>query len=124
MNSVQLIGRTTHPPRLDQTAAGTPVTTFRIAVERNQDESDFVSIKTWGRLAETTGKYLARGRRVAIQGRLEHSEWTDEEGRRVSRLIVVADRVAFLDPPAGDASRVGTTEQVGAPVGVVPGDGT
>ena len=77
MNSVQLIGRLTHQPDPGQTPSGTPVTTFRVAIDRGgRDGADFVAIKTWERLAETSAEHLTRGRCVAVQGRLAHEEWT------------------------------------------------
>lgn len=101
MNSVQLIGRLTHDPDPGRTASGAAVTTFRLAVDRpGRNGADFVTIKTWGRLAEATAEHLRRGRRVAVQGRLAHEEWTGSDGRRAERLAVVADRVEFLDIPA------------------------
>ncbi len=103
MNSVQLIGRLTRDPDADHTASGTAVTTFRLAIDRpGRDNSDFVTVKTWQRLAEVTAEHLVRGRRVALQGRLAHEEWIGSDGRRAERLTVVADRVAFLDAPAED----------------------
>lgn len=101
MNSVQLIGRLTRDPEADHTASGTAVTTFRLAIERpGRKGADFVTIKAWERLADATADHLTRGRRVAVQGRLAHEEWTGSDGRRAERLTVVADRVEFLDPPA------------------------
>jgi single-strand DNA-binding protein len=101
MNSVQLIGRLTRDPDADHTASGTAVTTFRLAIERpGRKGADFVTIKAWERLANPTAEHLARGRRVAVQGRLAHEEWVGSDGRRAERLSVVADRVDFLDPPA------------------------
>ena len=101
MNSVQLIGRLTHDPDADHTTSGTAVTTFRLAIDRpGSDAADFLTVKTWERLAETTAEHLTRGRRVAVQGRLAHEEWFASDGRRAERLTVVADRVEFLDAPA------------------------
>jgi single-strand DNA-binding protein len=101
MNSVQLIGRLTHEPDPGHTPSGTPVTTFRLAVDRGgRDGADFVTVKTWERLAEASAEHLTRGRRVAVQGRLAHEEWTGSDGRRAERLTVVANRVEFLDSPA------------------------
>ncbi len=112
MNSVQLIGRLTRDPDADHTTSGTPVTTFRLAIDRPaHNGADFVTIKTWERLAEVTSEHLARGRRVAVQGRLAHEEWIGSDGRRAERLTVVADRVEFLDAPA-DAKRVPGDETV------------
>lgn len=101
MNSVQLIGRLTRDPDADQTAGGTPVTTFRLAIDRlGRNGADFVTVKTWERLAEAAAEHLTRGRRVAVQGRLAHEEWVGSDGHRAERLTVVADRVEFLDAPA------------------------
>ena len=101
MNSVQLIGRLTHDPDADHTTSGTAVTTFRLAIDRpGSNAADFLTVKTWDRLAETTAEHLTRGRRVAVQGRLAQEEWVGSDGRRAERLTVVADRVEFLDAPA------------------------
>lgn len=101
MNSVQLIGRLTRDPEAKHTTGGTAVTTFRLAVDRpGREGADFVTVKTWQRLADVMAEHLTRGRRVAVQGRLAHEEWTGAEGRRAERLTVVADRVEFLDAPA------------------------
>ena len=102
VNNVQLIGRLTHDPDADHTPGGTAVTTFRLAVDRpGRSGADFVTIKTWDRLAQAAADHLTRGRRVAVQGRLTHQEWTGSDGRRAEQLTVVADRVEFLDRPKG-----------------------
>ena len=119
MNSVQLIGRLTHDPDADRTTSGTPVTTFRLAIDRpGSDAADFLTVKTWERLAETTAEHLTRGRRVAVQGRLAHEEWV-ASGRRAERLTVVADRVEFLDPPA-PGSQLTADEAEASTEAVVP----
>lgn len=100
MNSVQLIGRLTRDPQHVRTTTQRDVTTFRFAVDRpGRQEADFITVKTWDRLAQACADHLTRGRRVAVQGRLLHSEWTTETGGRAHRLLVVAEQVEFLDPP-------------------------
>jgi len=99
MNAVQLIGRLTHDPRPVRAGNGSTLATLRLAVPGPKDDAvDYVTVKIWGRSADAALKHLTRGRRVAVQGRLEHQEWTDDEGRRTERLAVVADRVEYLDP--------------------------
>lgn len=98
LNAVQLIGWLTYDPEADQASEGRTVATFRIAVDRvGQDGADFVTVKVWGRLADAVVQHLARGRRVAVQGRLHHDEWTGSDGARRSHLLVVARRVEFLE---------------------------
>ena len=106
MNSVQLIGRLTRDPTSEHTRNGTAVTTFRLAIDRSGREgADFLTVKTWDRLATAAAEHLQRGRRVAVQGRLDHTERIAPDGRRVERITVVADRVEFLDPPRTDHPR-------------------
>lgn len=98
MNSVQLIGRLTHDPRSVFAGKGSLLATMRLAVPGiRDDEVHYVTIKTWGRTAQAALEHLSRGRRVAIQGRLEQHEWSDDSGNRNERLAVVADRVEYLD---------------------------
>lgn len=105
---MQLIGRLTRDPEANHTTSGTAVTTFRLAIDRpGRKGADFVTVKTWERLADVTAEHLVRGRRVAVQGRLAHEEWTASDGRRAERLTVVADHVEFLDPPAADRPATG-----------------
>lgn len=98
MNAVQLIGRLAHDPEADETIDGRSVATIRMAVDRvGRDGADFVTVKAWDRLAEAVVQHLARGRQVAVQGRLHHDAWTGPDGDRRYRLLVVARRVEFLD---------------------------
>lgn len=109
MNTVQLIGRLTSDPDLRATQSGTPVCTLRLAVPRlrGRDGSDrgavFVNVETWGKQATNAAKYLAKGRSVAVTGRVEFQEWTPEgSDTKRSRTYIVADEplgVQFLDSP-------------------------
>jgi single-strand DNA-binding protein len=125
MNHVTLIGRLTSDPTTRSNEI-TQVTSLRLAVQRprgrdGQDRgADFVDIAVFGRQAETCQQYLAKGRKVAIDGHLHHSEWESENGRR-QRLEVIARQVEFLDTPATVSDRDDrSTEPVA--VGVLSGD--
>jgi single-strand DNA-binding protein len=99
MNVVSIIGRLTADP---QSRAGENHESayFRMAVDRRSAEgADFVDVVVFDRLAEVCSEHLAKGRQVAVNGRLRSSEWTTDAGERRSRLQVVADEVAFLDRP-------------------------
>ena len=103
LNLVAIIGRLAADPELHSTGNGTDVTTLRIAVGRmkrqgeQRADADFVDVVVWGEQAKHAGRYLAKGRRVAIKGRLQQRTWTTPEGANRSRLQVVADQVQFLD---------------------------
>lgn len=103
MNSVNLIGRITTSPDTRSTGSGTTVCHLRLAVQRTRGKdgedrgADFIDVVTFGRQAEVCGEYLAKGRRVGIIGRLNHSEWETEDGSRRQKLEVIAENVEFLD---------------------------
>jgi single-strand DNA-binding protein len=103
LNIVAITGRLAADPELHSTGNGTDVTTLRIAVGRMKRQgeqragADFVDVVVWGEQAKHAGRYLAKGRRVAIKGRLQQRTWTTPEGANRSRLQVVADQVQFLD---------------------------
>lgn len=110
MNLVMLIGRLTRNPELRYIPnSGTPVTTFTLAVNREltkekkqemeskgQPTADFINIVVWGKQAENCANYLAKGRLVAIQGRVQSRSWETENGRRYA-TEVVANQVQFLE---------------------------
>jgi single-strand DNA-binding protein len=108
MNKVILIGNLTRDPDARQTPSGVPVTTFSIAVNRpvsNQQgerEADFFNIVTWRKLAETCAKYLAKGRKVGVVGRLQTRSYDDNTGQKRWVTEIIADEVEFLTARSED----------------------
>ena len=114
MNSVVLIGRLTRDPEVRYTP-GTQmaIATFSIAIDRPvragaEKQTDFPRITVFGKQAETCEKYLAKGRMVAINGRIQTGSYQDKDGRTVYTTDVVANRVEFLEwgdrPQGGSAA--------------------
>nr|DAU91824.1 MAG TPA: Single strand binding protein [Caudoviricetes sp.] len=101
MNSVILIGRTTREVELRYTTSQTAVARFSLAVERpvkdGEKKADFPNIIVFGKQAENCEKYLAKGRKVAVQGRLQTGSYEDKDGKRVYTTDVIAERVEFLE---------------------------
>ncbi len=106
LNKVSIIGRLGADPELRYTAAGTPVTTFRVAASRQwrdpngnlHDETEWFHIVAWNRLAEICHQYLSRGARVYIEGRLQTRTWEDAQtGQSRSRVEVVAQDMILLE---------------------------
>lgn len=97
MNIVILTGRLTKKPELEYTAGNTPVTRFSIAVDRNKKDAgaDFVRITVFGKQAESTCRYMDKGRQIAISGRIQTGSY-DKDGRTVYTTDIVADHVEFL----------------------------
>jgi single-strand DNA-binding protein len=97
---ITLTGRLTTDPELRSTTNGS-VASLRLAIQRPRKDgedqgADYVDITVFGRQADTVAQYLAKGRKVAIEGRLHHSEWDSDNGRR-QKLEVIARNVEFLD---------------------------
>ncbi len=108
MNSINLIGRLTRDPERRGEGENGAVVVLRLAVPRRRSGEDagalFVNVVCFGRQAAVAEEYLYKGRRVAVEGRLEHWEWTSPDGETRSRHEVVAERVQFLDArPAAQA---------------------
>jgi single-strand DNA-binding protein len=104
MNSINLVGRLTRDPQLRETKGDTKVAGMRLAIPRRPKNGEepapvYVDVTAFGKLAESCAEYLGRGRRIAVSGRLEYSEWTGDNGGKHSKHEVVADQVDFLDSP-------------------------
>ena len=106
MNNINVIGRLTRDPDLDQTPSGTAVCRIRLAVpRRSKDGKDqgavFVTVIVYGGPASASAGHLTKGRQIGVSGRLEHREWTGPDGSRHSVHEVVADHLDFLGPLNG-----------------------
>lgn len=102
INQVILMGRLTRDPEQRSTTTGKTIASFSIAVDRGgqEDAADFFNVTAWEKLGELVMQYLAKGRRVLVQGRLRQDTWDDKEtGKKQSRIEVVATDVTFLDGP-------------------------
>lgn len=102
MNSVQLIGRLTRDPEVRYTSGQMAVATFTVAIDRptraGEDRvTDFPRVTVFGRQAENCEKYLAKGRRVAVEGRIQTGSYKNKDGNTVYTTDVVANRVEFID---------------------------
>jgi single-strand DNA-binding protein len=104
LNRVTLIGNLGANPEVRATPNGVPVANFNIATSEawkdakgaKQERTDWHRIVAWGKLAELCGKYLAKGRLVYIEGRMQTREWQDREGVKRYTTEVQAQRVTFL----------------------------
>ena len=102
LNKVFLIGNLTRDVELKYIPSGSAVATLNMAVNREwmkdgekKSEVCFVKVVVWGKQAEACNQYLAKGRPVMIEGRLQFRQW-EHEGQKRSTLEVVAERVQFL----------------------------
>ena len=102
MNNVVLVGRLTDDPKLVTTDNGKKITTVNIAVSRNYKnsegiyETDFIRCVLWNAVACNTSEYCHVGDVVGIKGRLQTSNYTDDDGEKHFITEVIAERVTFL----------------------------
>ena len=102
MNQVIFIGNLTRDPEMKYTQSGLAITRFTLALNRpkkdGQDQgADFINIVTFGKLAENCANYLAKGRKTAVNGRLNTGSYEDKDGKRVFTTDVVSNSVEFLE---------------------------
>lgn len=110
LNQILLIGRAGTDPEMRYTPSGTPVTNFRLAVSNNRrdqngewiEDTEWFTVTAWERQAESVNQYLAKGRRVFVDGRLSTRQYTSNSGEARTSLEVRAFRVVFLDSPGGE----------------------
>ena len=98
MNNWIGIGRLTRDPEVRETKDGLLVATFNIAIDRPGDkgETDFPRITCFGKTAENVGKYMKKGRQVAVQGYVATGSYVNQNGEKVYTTGVTANRVEFL----------------------------
>ena len=110
INRVILTGNLTRDPDIRRTQGGMTIMTLGVAVNdrrKNQqtgeweDQANFVDCTMFGNRADAVSKYLAKGKKVAIDGKLRYSSWTDKGGNKRSKLEVVVDDLELLSPMEG-----------------------
>ena len=100
LNRVTLTARLTRDPELRALPSGTSVCELRLAVNGmgRKAEVGFINVTVYGAPGEACAKYLSKGVKVGVDGRIEYGEWEAEDGSRRHEHRIVADRVEFLTP--------------------------
>lgn len=105
VNKAILIGRLGKDPEVKYTPSGTAIANFTIATSENykdkegqkQERTEWHRIVVFGKLAEISGEYLAKGKQVYIEGRIQTRSWDDKDGNKRYMTEIVANTVQFLD---------------------------
>ncbi len=117
LNKAMLIGRLGQDPELKYTQTGIAVVSFSVATglkwkdqEGNlQERTEWHNVKAWRGLAETCSNYLKKGSRVYIEGRLETSNWEDENKKKHYKTEIVIDDLIMLDSKGDGSSSKGSS---------------
>ena len=106
MNHITLIGRLAKDPELKYSQSGKAYCRFTLAVARefNREETDFLDCVAWNKTAETIAEWLNKGRRIAIQGRLETGGY-EKDGKNIKTHNIVVDRFEFVDSDRSETSK-------------------
>ncbi len=105
LNKVMLIGNLGRDPEVRNTPSGQAVATFSLATNRRwrdrdgnrQEQTEWHNIVCWGRQAEIAGQYLAKGRQIFVEGRLQTRSWEDKQsGEKKYRTEIVCDNFQML----------------------------
>lgn len=112
VNKVILVGRLGADPEVKSVSSGTQVARLSLATSENwtdregqkQERTEWHRVVVWGKLAELCGKYLAKGRQVYVEGRLQTRSWEDAQGQKKYSTEIVANTVQFLGSTQGAQS--------------------
>ena len=128
INRVNITGNLTRDPELRATAGGTQVLSFGVAVNdrrRNaqtgewEDYPNFVDCTMFGTRAEAVGRYISKGSKVAIEGKLRYSSW-ERDGQRRSKLEVIVDDIEFMNARPASSPSASPAAGGGEPQYTVP----
>jgi len=120
INRVVLVGRLTRDPELRALPSGASVCSLRVACNSSrrdldgnyQERPNFFDVSVYGASAESVSRYMRKGSRVGVDGRLEWREWETADQQKRQAVSVVGDAIQFLDGP-GDRSHAGPEDEDG-----------
>ncbi len=121
LNRVFLMGNLTRDPELRYAPSGSAVTNMTLAVNNTytdksgekKEDTLFIRVAVFGKQAESSAEYLAKGNPVFVEGRLKMNEWTTEQGEKRSTIEVVARNVQFLSRGGSGQAPENQAEQEG-----------
>lgn len=127
VNKVILVGRLGADPEVRYTNTGTPVANFNVATSTNftdksgerTERTEWHRIVAFGKLGEICGEYLAKGKQVYIEGRLQTRDWEDRDGNKRKTTEIVANTMQMLGS-AGDQVRSGGSDLGPPPNDAIP----
>ncbi len=112
MNNINIIGNLTRDCELKVIQSGKSVSNFTLAVADrfNKENTYFIDVVTWGKLAELCAEYLKKGNKAGVSGRLTTRTYENQSGQKVKVTEIVAEDVTFLTPKNGQAAASGTKD--------------
>ena len=99
LNRCAIIGNVGKDPEMRFTPSGKPVTGFNVATNEkfgDNDHTEWFTVITWNKLAETCNKYISKGQQVYVEGRFQTRSWEGDDGVKHYKTEVIANKVLFL----------------------------
>lgn len=117
MNKVIEMGRLTRDPEVSSSASGTTFARFSIAVDRKfkregEPDADFFNCSAFSKTAEFIEKYMTKGTKVVVCGRLENNNYTNKEGQKVNDVRIMVEEIEFAESKNGSTET--KTEKTGS----------
>lgn len=128
MNKVILMGRLTREPEVSSSSSGTTFARFSIAVDRKfkkegDPEADFFNCTSFGKQAEFVERYLKKGTKIVVSGRLQNNNYTNKDGQKVYDVRVMAEEIEFAESKNSsgnqDSGSADVTDFTNIPEGLV-----
>lgn len=118
INEITLLGRLVRDPEQRYSVTGKNITSFTLAVDRtyknkneNEQTTDFINIVVWGKNGENVAKYIKKGNRLLVLGRLQIREYLNKNNEKRKITEVVARRVQFIDRPNNTEAAVPAADE-------------
>lgn len=120
LNKIMVIGNVGSDPEMRFTPNGKPVTNFNMATNRfynaqdgeRKKETEWFTVVTWDRQAETCNQFLTKGQRVYVEGRIRTRTWDGPDGQKHFRVEIHASRVIFLERRESGSPNAEALEEV------------
>lgn len=105
INNLTLVGRTGGDPEMKTFSSGAIMATLNVAITRpaakkEEKETDWFTVKVWGKQAEIVQRYVKKGHLIGIIGHLEQEKWKTDQGENRSKVIVSANQIKLMQPKA------------------------
>ena len=109
MNKVIMMGRLTREPEISNSASGTTFARFSIAVDRKfkkegEPDADFFNCVSFGKQAEFVEKYLKKGTKIVISGRLQNNNYTNKDGQKIYDARIMVEDIEFAESKSNDGA--------------------
>ena len=118
MNKVIMMGRLTREPEISSSASGTTFARFSIAVDRKfkkegEPDADFFNCTSFGKQAEFVEKYLKKGTKIVVSGRLQNNNYTNKDGQKVYDVRIMVEEIEFAESKSNEGTSTSAEKKPG-----------